>query len=142
MSQVRLSPELRAAVDLIKGAGGTVHFLRPKVEIWGQTFPSLKLVAQDPRCEVGYHTLIKRVSEGVALIDAIKKNPENPVCKSVTCWGENFASIHALALDTRCEVGYNSILNKLVAGMTPEEAVKDSRVRKPITVIEQAIVGA
>lgn len=140
MSQVHLSPELIAAVDLIKSAGGVVRFTRPKVEIWGQCFPTLKLVAQDPRCEIGYQTLFKRIGKGVALVDAVKRNPDNPVCKPVTCWGEDFISVRALALDARCEIGYDPISRKIAAGMLPEEAVKDSRIRKPITTIEQAIV--
>jgi hypothetical protein len=141
MSQVSLSPELKVAVDLIKQAGGSVLFPRRHVEIWGQEFSTVKLISQDPRCEVSYQTLVQRLANGVAPIDAVKKSPPTRICKALTCWGEPFVSIRALVLDPRCEVGYSVLLKKLKNGLTPEEAAKDQRVRKPITTIDQAIVG-
>ncbi|MFA5345366.1 MAG: hypothetical protein WC315_03750 [Candidatus Omnitrophota bacterium] len=141
MSQVSLSPEVKAAVDLIKQAGGTVLFPRRHVEVWGQSFSTIKLITQDPRCEVSYQTLVQRLSKGINPDEAVKKSPPTRICKSLVCWGQNFASIKDLALDSRCKVGYSVLLKKLNKGVIPEEAVKDQRVRKPITTIEQAIVG-
>ena len=141
MSQVSLSPELRAAAELIRQFGGTVHFPRPHVVIWGQDFASLKAAAKDPRCEVSYLTLFKRVTEGIDPVEAVKKNRFTLACKEIVCWGETFKSIRALAIDPRCELCYNALSQKLACGVSPEEAVKDDRLRKPITRIEQAIKG-
>jgi len=141
MLQVSLSPALNAAADLIRANGGIVHFPRPNVVVWGQEFTSLKAVSKDPRCEVSYLTLFKRIKLGVNTDEAVKKNVYSRACKQVSCWGENFESMRALALDNRCKVSYTSLTQKIASGMTPEEAASDSRLRKPITTIEQAIVS-
>lgn len=138
MPQVSLSPEVKAAIDLIKQSGGVVHFPRRHVEVWGQKFSSVKAITKDPRCEVSYPTLMQRLTAGIKPEDAVKKN-SSWICQPITCWGETFSSVGALVIDPRCEVGYNVFVKKVKQGQTPEEAVKDQRVRKPITTIEQAI---
>lgn len=139
MSQVGLSQELKDAAELIRKSGGTVHFPRRRVVIWGHEFTSLKAAAKDPQCEVSYLTLFNRISEGIDPAEAVKKNTRT--CRSVVCWGETFTSIWALSLDPRCKVCYNALAKKIAYGVTPDEAVKDDRIRKPITTISQAIVG-
>ena len=141
MSQPNVPPELTAATELVQNAGGRVHFPRRSVEIWGQAYPSIKAVVQDPRCEVGYLTLLKRVAAGVDISEAVKKSLNARGCKPIVCWGESFPAVKFVALDPRCEVSYSVLLTKLKKGMAPDDAVKDSRFRKPITTINQAIVG-
>jgi len=136
-----MSQELTAAIDLIQASGGTVRFKRQSVELWGQSFENLRALAADPRCEIGYHTLIARLRGGADLEAATKRRELPPACRPVTCWGEEFPSVRALSLDPRCHVKYEAILRKIKTGLSADEAVVDSRVRKPITSIEQAIVS-
>ncbi len=128
MSQRQLTPELTAAVELIRSAGGTVHFSKQVVVVWGQEFSTLKAVADDPRCEVGYVTLLNNIKTGESLEDATKKSSKNRSNRQITCWGETFDSIKSLASDPRCGVCYSVLSSKLKAGLTPEEAVKDRRI--------------
>jgi len=141
MSQVVTTPELTAAIALIQSNGGNVHFPRQNVVVWGQEFRSIRAVSKDPRCKVSYQTLFNRVKNGIPLETATNVSVYPGASKSVTCWGQTFASLQELALDPRCNVCYSLIGQKLAKGMTPEDAVKDLRTKAPITTIEQAIVG-
>jgi len=139
MSRVNLSPELQTAIELIQQAGGKVRFPRKEIRVWGEVFSSWRAVSKDSRCEVCYLTLIQRITKGVTPDEAIKVI-ENSVRTPVICWGEHFKSVKSLSEDPRCKVSYNSLSRKLKLGEIPEEAVNDTRLRAPITTIEQAIV--
>jgi hypothetical protein len=139
MSRTNLTPELKTAIELIQQAGGLVRFPRKEIRVWNEVFSSWRAVSKDSRCEVCYLTLIQRIAQGVAPDEAVKVI-ENSVRTPVICWGEHFKSVKDLANDPRCNVSYNSLSRKLKNGEMPEEAVNDTRLRAPITTIEQAIV--
>jgi hypothetical protein len=124
-----MTPELTAAVDLIKLAGGRVHFSKPEVVVWGQTFKNLREVSLDPRCEVSYLTIFNRLRNGSTLDEAVQKYTTRTLTRQITCWGEVFSSIRKLALDSRCKVCYNIVAQKLREGKTPEEATSDARIK-------------
>jgi|WetSurMetagenome_2_1015567.scaffolds.fasta_scaffold09775_6 hypothetical protein len=124
MQQYTIPPELKQAIELIKQYGGVVHLPRQSVEVWNQVFDSVMDVAKDPRCEVSYLTLLKRLKKGVHPEEAVlKENPE----RLIVCWGEKFSSVFSLAQDPRCRVTYCTLAKKLACGVVPEEAVLDTR---------------
>jgi hypothetical protein len=124
MAQVFATPELKAAVELIEANGGKVQFPKQPVVIWGQSFGSIKEMTRDPRCEVCYLTVYKRLRAGMPLEEAVLK-ANSGAAKPVVCWGETFPSVTALSKDSRCKVVYQTVVNKLKRGFTPEEAVVD-----------------
>jgi hypothetical protein len=141
MEDVNSDQNLKNAVDLIQQLGGKVHFVHPTILVWGQEFKSLKQISEDPRCEVNYATLYKRYRRGVPIAEAVVlSNGRRGKSKTVTCWGETFASLWELGKDPRCLVCYHVLTNRISKGMKPEVATSILPTRKPITTIDQVIL--
>ena len=127
------------------------------VEVWGKMFPSLSVVARDPRCTVGEHTMRNRMQLGLSIEDAATRKgavrpprppkppkpnlPRKPMKgKKVTCWGEEFISRAALCRDPRCIVSSSQLNARLAQGWdieraatTPIDLVAARKLDKPLT---------
>jgi hypothetical protein len=108
---------------------------------WGKHFASLAAVERDPRCVVILATLQRRMAEGVRIELAATRQgrpkppriflprkprpPQKPKRgRKVTCWGEEFISLAAIARDLRCVVTVSQLRNRLLTGWRIERAAE------------------
>jgi hypothetical protein len=109
-----MSPEDAAA---FKGHGG------PKaVTCWGETFPSLRALAADPRCVVRHVILSARLLSGMSPEEAASTTSRALVSKTWQCWGKKFSSMVEIANDPRCVVNSSTLKNRLTRGWPIMEA--------------------
>lgn len=101
------------------------------IEVWGETFPSLRHVANDKRCQVNVDTLRAKQRAGIPVEKAVyrqqsrRKHTMNT--KPVTCWGQEFPSIKSLIKDKRCLVTESTLLKRLKSGWSVEDAASTQR---------------
>jgi hypothetical protein len=88
---------------------------------WGEDFPSRAALAADPRCVIDCNTLRRRLKKDWLPEDAAKfKGCTHRL--PITCWGEDFPSISALAADPRCVINKRRLSERLSRGISPEKA--------------------
>lgn len=91
--------------------------------LWETDFRSLRALASDPRCTTSYGTLQVLLRYGVPLETAVRP-PTVVGTTAVTCWGETFENLAAVARDPRCEVPYVTMISRIKKrGWPVEQAV-------------------
>ncbi|MGW3491858.1 hypothetical protein [Streptomyces sp. NPDC001054] len=95
------------------------------VTAFGERFASYRDLAADPRCRVSLATLATRINRRTDPEEAALTPPRRQGLsgKRVTAFGEQFASLTALASDPRCRVSLATLTARISnEGRRPEEA--------------------
>lgn len=95
-----------------------------RIQAFGQTYRSIKSITRDPRCVVDYYTLWRRIR--FYGWDATEAATTAIDVAWYVVWGEKFATLEQVQVDSRCLVENKATLkDRLRRGIPIQEAVRE-----------------